>query len=170
MKTKQNIANQNNGVERLPSSLETLKHEVQGFKVPDGYFDSLGSRIGDAIIKQENRSFYKALVPKLQKPLVWAPLTATAVVAVLLLFLIPTKNEKAIQVDNEWMEVNMAYDASYAEEALFAESSLLETEISNAGISNIEFASNTTANELSDYEITEYLKTQEIDSDILITD
>ena len=168
MKTKQNISCQTSDPEILPPSLENLRHEVHGFKVPDGYFDSLSPRIADALNKQEHRSFFQALVPSFRKPLVWAPVMATALVAVLLLFVIPATKQSAIQVVDEWTEVNMAYDASYAEEALFAESSLLETEIANTDISNIEFASNTTVNEPTDNEITEYLKNQEIESDLLI--
>jgi hypothetical protein len=168
MKAKKNISYRYTDPQSYISSLENLRQEVNGFKVPDGYFDSLSPRIVDAIKKQENRSFIQAIIPSFRKPYIWAPAMVTALVAVLLLFVIPLKKESSVQVVNQWEEINMAYDASYAEEALLAESYTIENELEKADINNIESVSYTGANEATDEEITEYLKNQDIDSDLLI--
>ena len=91
----------------------------------------------------------------------------TVTVAVLLIFIVPGEKNLTIPVADEWTEINMAYDASYAEEALLSESNTIENYIENKDISYIASASLTTANEPSVDEITEYLKEHEIETDIL---
>ncbi len=166
MNMKQNISNQSIETEKLPPILEKLRKEGHGFSVPDGYFDSLSPRIVDSIKKQENRSLLTILVPSFRKPLIWAPVFATVVVAVFLIFVIPGKNSSTMPVTDEWTQIKMAYDESYAQEALLAESTTIDKELENSTGSNIG-AEVLTQNEPSVSEITEYLKEHENELDIL---
>lgn len=165
---KQVISKKTDHSENHLPFLESLKQENQGFRVPDGYFDSLSPRIVDAIKKQENKSFIRILIPVFRKPVFWAPLAATSVIAVLLLFGIPTEKMPAVQITDEWTELTLAYDASYAEEALLAESRAIDNELEITDIDLTESASFTGMNEPTDEEITRFLEEQEIDNDILI--
>ena len=164
---KRNISDQTNGTEQFSPVLKKLKQTDRGFKAPAGYFDSLSPRIAESIKKRENSSFLKALLPSFTKPVVWAPAMATVIVAVLLIFVVPDKKATTLPVTDEWTQIKMAYDPSYAEEALLAESNTIDMYIENKGISNIASASLTTANEPSLDEITEYLKEHEIETDNL---
>ena len=166
MKMKRNISDQINETEQFSPVLEKMRHGTQGFKVPDGYFDSLSPRIVESIKKQENSSFLKALVPTFGKPVVWAPVMATVIVAVLLIFVVPGKKDSTIPVADEWTELNMAYDESYAEEVLLAESTAIDKELENTVLSDIETIS-LALNEPTIDEITQYLEEQETDTDIL---
>ena len=168
MKIKKDISKKTDHSENHFPFLESLKHENQGFRVPDGYFDSLSPRIVDEIKKQGNKSFIRILIPVVRKPVFWAPLAATSVIAILLLFAIPAEKVPAVQITDEWTELTMAYDASYAEEALLAESHAIDNELEVANIDFMESAPITGMNEPTDEEITKYLKEQEIDNDILI--
>jgi len=167
MKMKRNIQDQTNGTEQFSPILEKLRKADQGFKVPHGYFDSLSPRIADAIKKQENRSILRALIPSFTKPVVWAPAMAAVIVAVLLFFVVPGKKATTLPVSDEWTQIKMAYDPSYAEEALLAESNTIDKYIETKDISFIASASLTVANEPSVDEITEYLKEHEIETDNL---
>jgi len=167
MKLKQYISNPPSDKEKLPSVLEELKKEVQGLKIPDGYFDSLSPRIVDRIKKQENRTFIKSIILAFRKPLVWAPVMATLVVAVLLIFMIPAKKASTIPVTDEWTELNMAYDASYAEEVFLAESHSIDKEIESKDINYSEPVSLTGQNGPTTEEIAKYLKEHEFDADLL---
>jgi hypothetical protein len=166
MKRKQNILKQTHESEQLSPVLTKLRNDNQGFKVPEGYFNSLGPRITDKIKKQENRSIIKILVPSFRKPLVWIPVLSTAVVAVLLIFVVPAKKTLTTPAVDEWAEINMAYDASYAEEVLLAESYIYDKEIESSVVSNPGYVT-LSKNEPTIDEITEYLKEQEIDTDII---
>ncbi len=167
MKTKQNISDQPHSSEILPPTLEKLKQPDQGIKVPDGYFDSLSPRIVDEINKRKNRSFIVSVLPAFGKPFVWAPVIATVIVAILFIFIIPLKKESAVPVYDEWTEISMAYDESYAEEALFAESNKIDAELDKADINFIKTASFSAGAMPTDEEITEYLKDQDIDTELL---
>ncbi len=167
MKTKQNISNQTNHPDQLPKVLEQLRKEVSGFKVPDGYFDSLNSRIVDGITNQENIAISKRVVLSFRKPWVWVPTLATVVVATLLIFVVPAKQDTAMPVSDEWTEINMAYDATYAEEALLAESHSIDQELENKDINYSASASLTGNNEPTKEEILKYLKEHEMESELL---
>jgi hypothetical protein len=166
MKLKQNISDQSNDIEHLSPVLKKLRQDDNGLKVPDGYFDSLSPRIVDGIKKQENSSFLKKLIPSFRKPLVWAPSMATIVVTVLLIFVIPAKKTATIPVVDEWAEINMAYDASYAEEALLGESNTIDKELASSTIGNNEPVSFAKKEPTVD-EIKAYLKDHDIETDIL---
>lgn len=165
---KQDISKKTDHSENHLPFLESLKQENQGFRVPVGYFDSLSPRIVDAIKKQENKSFIRILIPVFRKPVFWAPLAVTSVIAILLFFAIPDEKVSAVQIADEWTELTMVYDASYAEEALLAESHAIDNELEMTNIDFMETASIAGMNEPTDEEITKYLKEQEIDNDILI--
>ena len=166
MNLKQNISNQTNETEQLSPVLEKLRQDVQGFKVPDGYFDALSPRIADSVNKQD-RSFVKTLLPTLRKPLVWAPAMASVVVVLLLVFAVPSKKASTIQVIDEWAELNMAYDESYAAEVYLSESSIIDNELEKKDANYIAAASVSAKSDPTLDEITEYLKDQDIDTDIL---
>ncbi len=166
MKLKQNISNQPYETEKLPPTLEKLRKDAPRFRVPDGYFDSLSPRIVDSIKKQENRSLIKVLVPTFRKPLIWAPALATVVVAVFLFFVIPAKNTSTNQVADEWTQINMAYDESYAQEALLSNNITIDNELENPVSSNIGTEA-LTKNQPTVNEIKEYLKEHENEIDIL---
>jgi len=166
MKMKHNISNQTNDTEQLPPILEKLRQEVHGFKVPYGYFDTLSPRIVDGIKNQENRLFFKAIVPTFRKPLVWAPVMVTLILAVVLVFVIPAKKASTIQVVDEWTEINMAYDPSYAEEVILAESNTIEQELEGKKIKYYDPAS-LQAKEPTDAEIKDYLKYHALETEVL---
>lgn len=166
MKMKQNITSQINEAEQLPPILDKLKQEARELKAPDGYFDSLSPRIVDEIKKRENRSILQQFVHTFRKPLIWAPAMATVVVAVLFIFVIPTKKASTIQVSDEWTELKMAYDPSYAEEAILAESITVDKELESSVISTKETVSFAQKEPTVD-EITRYLKENEIEPDLL---
>lgn len=167
MKMKQNISNQTNGTDNLPPVLENLRYEVTGFRVPNGYFDSLNSRIVDEIKKQENKSLLKSIVHSFRKPLVWAPVATIFVISLLLIFVAPLKKNTTNQVADEWTEINMVYDPSYAAEALLAERNSIDKELEGNDINYSEPVSLTGQNQPTDAEIEQYLKEHEIDADIL---
>lgn len=167
MKMKNNIAGQFQENDNLPSWLESARHETNGLKVPVGYFDVLGPGIIDRIKEQENKALSKSHVPAFRKPFVWAPVLAIAIVAVLFIFIIPAKKTIPPTTTDEWIELNMAYDDSYAEEALLAESYTIENELELSEIDISKPASATDVSELTDEEITEYLINQDIDPDFI---
>lgn len=141
--------------------LNLLKKHPDKLIVPDGYFDSLNSRIIDNILINQNSSFIKRIINALQKPIVWAPSVATASAAIILLFIIPTTQTRETVFMDEWAEINSVYDASYASEVLFAESFKLEKEIED--FNNKDILNITEGKELTDEEITTYLNDQVID-------
>lgn len=163
MKTNNNISGQTSESDNLSPLLQKMKQENSGLKVPAGYFHTLSPRIIDSINKQEQR---KVHLPVFRKPIVLAPALAILVVAVLLIFVIPSKETASIPLVDEWAEINMAYDASYAEEALFTESFKIDNEIEKSDF-KIESVSLSMNNEPTDEEITEYLKDQEMDMDMI---
>jgi hypothetical protein len=164
MKLKHNISND---TEALSSVLQELKKEANGFRVPDGYFDSLSPRIVDRINTQHHASFSNVLVSSFRKPRVWAPVMATLLVAVLLIFVVPAKKASTVPATDEWTELNMAYDASYAEEAILAESHTIDKELENKDINYSEPVSLNGKNEPTAEEIAKYLKEHEFDADLL---
>jgi len=167
MKLKQNILNQTNETEHLSPFMEKLRQDGNGFKVPDGYFDSLSPRIVDGIKKQENRSIIRAIIPQYRKPLVWRSIMAVMIFAAMIIsFILVKKDSSVLPATDEWTEINMAYDASYAEEVLLAESITIDKELAGSVISNNQSAILIKQEPTVD-EITEYLKDHEIDTDIL---
>lgn len=167
MKLRQNISNHTNNSEKLSPVLEKLKHEVSGFKVPVGYFDSLSPRIIDGIRKQENRSLFRSIIPQFLKLSVWRSAMAVMIFAVMIIsYILVKKDPGVIPAIDEWTEINMAYDASYAEEVLLSESLSIDKELETTDMSKIGYTA-ITQNEPTIDEITDYIKEQEIDTDIL---
>ncbi len=168
MKIKHTISKQGQETDQLSPQLEMLRHEESGYKVPDGYFDALSPRIIDRINQKENGALSKSGIFVFQKPVVWAPIMAVAVAAVLLIFFVPSKTNQIIPVYDELADISMAYDASYAEEVLLAESYSRDKEIEVA-VNTIPATTPINGNsELSEDLIEEYLKDQDIEIEILI--
>lgn len=160
MNLKDKIPSDFTSDENFSPFLGSLKETGNNLKVPDSYFDSLNTRITARIKKQENR----AIIPisLIRKPVIWAPLLACSVVILLLVFAVPVKQASTVPLTDEWTEINMAFDESYAEEVLLAESFTMDNEIENADGNTIS-ASFSGSNEATDEEITEYLKDQGFD-------
>lgn len=165
---KQKISKYINETEQRSPVLEKLRQEDQGFKVPDGYFDSLSPRIVDSIKKQEYSSLDRVFISPYRKPLVWKSIMAVMLFAAMIISFILVKKESVVlPVFDEWAEMNMAYDESYAEEVYLAESNTIDNELENKDIDYYAIATVTTVSEPTEDEITEYLKDQEIETDIL---
>ncbi len=168
MKMKHYITGKNDQHEDQSPFLEKLRLETRGTRVPAGYFDSLGPRIVDKIKKQDNRSFLKQSGRLYYKPHIWAPVFATMLLAIVLVFVIPAKKETGIPAIDELATIQLAYDDSYAEEAMLSEYDYLDNEIAKIDI-NYYAASSLSGeeNELTDKEITDYLEENVTDPDIL---
>ncbi|HNW54899.1 MAG TPA: hypothetical protein PKN21_11555, partial [Bacteroidales bacterium] len=62
MNLRNNIP-QADDTENIPVFLEALKKEAPGFKVPAGYFDTLGNKISDRISNNTRHSPVGSLIP-----------------------------------------------------------------------------------------------------------
>jgi hypothetical protein len=163
MKTKHTISKPDQETDKLSPRLESLRNEESGYKVPDGYFDTLNPRIIDRITEKENIVSSKSGILVFRKPVVWAPVMAVAIAAVLLIFIVPSKNNQIIPAYDEVADINMAYDASYAEEVLLAESYSHDKEIELA-VEAVPVTTSISENsDLTEDEIEEYLKDQDME-------
>jgi antitoxin component YwqK of YwqJK toxin-antitoxin module len=72
-----------------------------------------------------------------------------------------------VQPADEWAQINMAYDPSYAEEAILAESNTIDKELEGKEIKYYDPATLSAKNEPTDAEILDYLKDHTTDTDIL---
>lgn len=167
MKMNKNISKTGEESESLPPILEKMKLEDHGLKVPFGYFDSLSPRIMDEIKQREEKPSSGILTPVFSKPKVWAPVMAISIIAVVLIIFIPKTKNAIAPITDEWTELNMVYDISYAEEAFLFESQTLEKEIENSPALNIESLAYSTEIQPTETEIAEYLKSQELDNELL---
>jgi hypothetical protein len=167
MKIKHTISKQDQETDNLSPQLESLRHNESGYKVPVGYFDALSPRIIDRINEKDNKVLSKSGILVFRKPVVWAPLMAVAVAAVLLIFIVPPKKNQIIPVYDELADINMAYDASYAEEVLLAESYNHDKEIEIAVNAIPVTTSVSESSDLTEDEIEEYLKDQDIEIEII---
>ena len=167
MKSQQIITNHTDKDEQISPVLDKLRQENQGLTVPDGYFGSLSSRIADKIQKQKSKSFPEILIHSFRNPLIWAPSLASVVVVLFLIFILPAKKSSLDQPTDEWTQINMAYDPSYAEEIVLAESNKIDKELEGKEIKYYDPESLSAKNEPTDAEINEYLKDHVIETDIL---
>ncbi len=169
MKLKEGISNSSEISDKLPQALEDLKQNPCRLQVPEGYFDTLSPRIVDKLAKSDS-SFRHSLGMVIRKPSVWSPVLATVLLALTFIFIIPRKTSTVASGYDTLTELNNGFDASFAEEVMLAESNTLESEIENspAFTSNpVQFAG---VNHLTDDEIASYLKDQEIETELLLTD
>jgi hypothetical protein len=167
MKINHTISEQDQETDNLSPQLQLLRHEESGCQVPEGYFDTLSPRIIDRIKEKENRALSKSGILVFRKPVVWAPIVAVAIAAVLLIFIIPSKSNQIIPAYDELADINMAYDASYAEEVLLAESYSRDKEIEMAA-NIIPVTSSINVNsDVTEEEIVEYLKDQDLEIEII---
>ena len=167
MKIKPVIPKYDPETDKLSPLLETLRHADNELGVPENYFESLSPGIIDMINEKEvSKSQWGITV--FFKPAVWIPIIAVATAALLLMLVIPSKNDTTIPAYNELADISMAYDASYAEEVLFAESYKNDQKIEIAVNSiPVTTAAISQTNDLSDDEIEEYLKDQDLELDII---
>jgi len=166
MNLRNNIPGPTDDTENIPVFLEALKKEAPGFKVPAGYFETLGVRISDQVNQVPRRSFLGVAIPRVWKPVVWVPVLSTVVVAVLLLFVVPERKTTVIPVADEWTQLNMAYDPSYATEAVFAESHEIDAAIEGKEL-NFSEVSLSGQNEPTAEEISAFIKEHEMESELL---
>jgi len=169
MNLRNNIPGQPDDTENIPVFLEALKKEAPGFKVPDGYFDTLGNRIADRVNKNKGHSLMGVIIPGIRKPVVWGPVIVTAAVAVLLLFVVPERRTPTIPVADEWTQLNMAYDPSYATEAVLAESHEIDADIEGNEGKELNFSevSPNGQNEPTAEEISAFIAAHEMESELL---
>lgn len=166
MNLRNNIPGLADDTEITPVIPEAINKETSGFKVPAGYFDKLGNRISERINKNTRQSVTESILPGLQKSWVWRPVLATVVVAVLLLFVVPERKTSTIPAADEWTQLNMAYDPSYATEAVFAESHEIDAAIEGKELNFTEVSLNG-QNEPTAEEISAFIKEHEMDSELL---
>jgi hypothetical protein len=164
MKQRQDIQGHISESDEITSLLQKLKQENTGIKTPEGYFETLSPRIVDSIT-QQNRS--KVTYPLFRKPIVWAPVMATIATAVLLIFFVPSKKVTSVPATDEWSEMVMGYDASYAEEVLFTESFSIYNEIDKSETVTESASLSNNTNVLTDDEISTYLKDQNVDIEMI---
>jgi len=168
MKMKQNITELKTYTGIPPTILEQLKNETHGLSVPDQYFETLNTRIVDRIRLKDEKSFFNFLLPsQLKKPVFWAPIFITSIAAIIMIGVLPIKTYQSPQLLDEWSEIGIAYDPTYAEEALLAEGSNLDVEIEKADIKKIESVSFVIQHEPTDEEITAFIKDHALDTNIL---
>jgi hypothetical protein len=167
MKQKQSISNSQDAQEKLTPVLEELLNRENGFKVPFGYFDSLSPRIIDRINKRSKTSSLHEWISKLIQPVVWAPTVTSVLVVLLLVFVIPSRNTPTLPATDEWTEINMAYDASYAEESLLTDGHQIDSELEGIEINYSEPAIVSGQGQLTHEEISKYLQEHEMESELL---
>jgi hypothetical protein len=167
MKTKAKYTQQLIDTDSLPAVLRELKAEKEGLNVPVGYFDSLNPRIVDRINQQKNSSIFSFAMPIFKKPVIWVPALASIVLAVMLIINFSSTQNQPNQLVDELTDMNIAYDVSYAEEALLAEAQSIDNELERAEMDYPESVMLSDGNEPTADEITEYLKMQDIDPEIL---
>jgi hypothetical protein len=166
MKTNSHDIRNTGTTETLPPFLAGLKDRESGHSVPSGYFELLSAQISARIIERPAKSGIRNLVSLAGKTVVWAPSLTTAIAAALFIFFIPAQHTITEKSTSEWTELRMAYDESYAQEAILSEAGTLEDQLSIAVPE--EVAVNTSGdNELTPEEITEYLKEQDLENELL---
>lgn len=167
MKLKQNISNQADSTDELPEVLRNLKNGKGSFKVPNGYFDSLSPRITDRITMPERTTFMSKLAFNIRKPVAWAPALASIVVVLLFVFVVPGHQTATTATANdEWSELSMAYDPSYASEVVLTQRNTIYKALENQDINYYEPVSLNGVN-LPDSEIEQYLNEHETDAENL---
>ena len=166
MKTKLNLNDPINENEHVPDFLEELRKKENGFNVPKGYFSSLSPRIVDRINNQKTGHFFALPLRLFGKPVIVVPAMASIILTIILIFSIPATKNQATFIVDELTEMNMAYDISYAEEVMLAEAHIIDNELESTN-SDIESVAIDKVNEPTVDEMTEYLKSQEIDTEIL---
>lgn len=170
MKTNNKISQQTYpDHDTLPPLLENLRKEKQGQQVPEGYFDTLSPRIVDRIGNRNRQNRLFIILTTIRKKFVWAPVMATSVIAVLLIFVIPGPKQLPVAPSDELSQILMAYDPSYAEESMLTESEMIDNEIdkSDTFSSGSENSFDSSDTGPTDDEIAEYLKNQEIETEML---
>ena len=106
MKTNNKISQQTYpDHDTLPPLLENLRKEKQGQQVPEGYFDTLSPRIVDRIGNRNRQNRLFIILTTIRKKFVWAPVMATSVIAVLLIFVIPGPKQLPVAPSDELSQI-----------------------------------------------------------------
>ena len=158
--------------ENLLEGIPGLSGKEESFRVPEGYFDTLPGRISDAIHRsdQTGTKSSQTLLPTIQRN-VWMPLLAAASLVIAFILFSPFEGEKDAGngMASDTLSRAATYDASYASDLLTddisASERMLETMPDDAEIS-FEYAY-PAGDTLVEEAILEYLKNQELDTDLL---
>ena len=167
MNKNKNISHSQNQEQPLPPVFDALKKDAKGFQTPENYFETFNLKINSKIENQENTSFFKLSSVNFRAPQIWAPSAAVVIVAIMLLFVIPSKTSKQAVSTDEITDMRLSYDASYADEALLAESQMIDSDIERKDAVYLEAELFGKENELTTDEMTELLKEQDIDTELL---
>ncbi|HPT14140.1 MAG TPA: hypothetical protein PK796_05075 [Bacteroidales bacterium] len=144
----------------------------EGFKAPDGYFDSLSERLREQIANSENELAQRwyTLNRQTLKP-VMIPLAIVAAMLIAVFLFLPEKksDQQATNTDTLPPASIYDYDESYAREAIALEDASLSDAVENTDddlgyILSMSAANDTT---LSETDIIDYLNDQEIDPELL---
>jgi hypothetical protein len=149
------------------------KPESEVFKVPEGYFDSLPSRIRDGISAQTQHdlrpSFFRGLMATRK---VWIPALAVAIAFIAIYLLVPGQQnaKESLAEINDTLNFRENYDASYAGEVNFDEYAAIYQMIEDKDIEDDLPASFiTTSNDgISNDDICDYLQEQDLDTEVLV--
>ncbi|NVO20350.1 MAG: hypothetical protein HXX13_11650 [Bacteroidetes bacterium] len=170
MKKDQNPVNlsDTDDIGNILPAIKGLEH----FKVPETYFDQLPGRIHDRIGKESMPGILSLLkkMPYLKPRIVFPLAAAIIIIGGILIFLPRTKDSNRDLVMKQDSSVNMEeYDESYATEAQFEEFSYAYQTLQDSDLTNEVISGFISQNEnsVSEQDIAEYLKDQDIDSDVL---
>jgi len=155
-------------LERFSSGLE----ESKAFKVPEGYFDTLPSRIQDEISAQAQKKLhFPRLWGLFTTRRAWIPLLAVTTMLVAIFLFIPGRknSQNTLAEIHDTLNLKVAYDASYAGDANFEEYVKVNDLLEKPGVKNPDSVSlfKTSYTGISDDDIIDYLKDQELDSEVL---
>jgi hypothetical protein len=144
----------------------------EAFKVPDGYFDSLPERIRSEISSQiSGKLNFFSIQNFFTIRRVWAPVLAVAIlfIAIFLLLPHPESTHQSLLETTDTLNLNTAYDASYAGEAILDEYININKLIEESTLTDeVELSFVTTSDDgISGEDICDYLQAQVLDTEVL---
>jgi len=157
--------------EDLLKSFNSGKTGIEAFKVPEGYFDALPSRIRDEISAGDYESHGHVWMKKqFASYWVWIPVLSVSLVLLAIFTWMPDKSKhETIAEIEDTLYLDQALDASYAGEVMFQEYTAVYEMLENPVLQNQEAVSfiGTGDDGITDEEIIEYLNNQELDTEVL---
>jgi hypothetical protein len=171
-KTMKKLKENKNDLQEEEPDIPGLSKGMNGFKVPEGYFDSLPGRIMvKAEMEKDRQSNPGRMHSMVYSTKVWIPLLAAASIIFTLFFILPEskKTEDILSQVHDTMNLNNAYDASYAGDVLVADYKIMDVFLEQLSADQEISFDNLyyTEEEISNEAIIEYLNEQEIDIDLL---
>ncbi len=144
----------------------------EGFKAPEGYFDSLSEQLREQIANSENKPvqrWYNLRRQTLRPVMIPMAIVAAVLIAVFLFRPGKKSEQQVLNTDTLQPASIYDYDESYAREAIAFEDVSLSDVVENTGddlgyILSMSAANDTT---LSETDIIDYLNDQEIDPELL---